>query len=388
MNTKSLQQIATWLYVCVCIIILMVLVGGITRLTNSGLSIVEWKPISGIIPPLNDADWAAEFTKYQSSSQYKLANMGMAMAQFKQIFFWEYIHRVLGRVLGFVYALPFLYFLFKRQLPLRLFPRLLLLLILGGAQGAIGWIMVQSGLVDRTSVEPVNLAAHLSMALVLLSVMLWTALDVQYLARLRAQTPSTTSKYQGLFAALEIILTMVLSYAFKGMKLLAARHGLQLFREKQHKLARASKLGLMVWGLLMVQIIYGALMAGMRAGQVSNTWPLMGGSFFPHGVDASKGMIGDPFLVHFIHRWYAWGVFLALMILARRVKALRRRDASIAIHITIGLQILLGIATILSNVWLPLAALHQLNGALCVAACVWAAHIWGRRNNSAVANLR
>ncbi len=332
--------IARWLWAVAGMVLLMVVVGGITRLTESGLSITEWKPLSGAIPPLSDAAWQMAFLKYQASPQYHAINQGMTLGAFKAIFFWEYAHRLLGRIIGLVFALPLVWFLMKRHIPKRLTGRLVVILVLGGMQGAVGWLMVSSGLVDgRDKVAPVMLAAHLGMALVLLSALVWTALDCRLLAR------NATAK-----------------------------------------LARLTPFAGAVIAALALQIIYGAFTAGLRAGHVSNTWPLMNGHFVPRGVNwgqgdwahgAGRALVNDPYLVHFIHRWWAFGAFVALMLLARRVKSLERR-ASVLIHIAVGTQILLGIATVLSGVWLPLAALHQLTGALTLAATVYGAHVLGR----------
>ncbi len=329
------ELIARWLWGVAALVVLMVVVGGITRLTESGLSITEWKPLSGTVPPLTDAAWAATFAKYQASSQYRLMNTGMTLGAFKAIFFWEYAHRLLGRIIGLAFAGPLVWFLIKRQIPRALTGRLVAILILGGMQGAVGWLMVASGLVDgRDKVAPAMLAAHLSMALLLLSALVWTALDCRALAK-RATA----------------------------------------------KLARITPFAGAVIAALALQIIYGALTAGLRAGHVANTWPLMNDHLFPRGIDWSHGTAhaptADPYLVHFIHRWGAWGAFVALMLLARAVRSLERR-ASVLIHITVGTQILLGIATVLSGVWLPLAAAHQLTGALTLCAAVYGAHALGR----------
>ncbi len=325
--------IARWLWCVAVLVVIMIVVGGITRLTESGLSITEWKPLSGAVPPLSDAAWQAEFAKYQASSQYRLMNAGMTLVAFKTIFMWEYAHRLLGRIIGLAFAAPLLWFLVKRQVPRILSTRLVVLLILGALQGAVGWIMVASGLVDwHDKVAPPLLAAHLGMALALLSALVWTALDCRMMVRGAPR-------------------------------------------------ARIQPLAALAIAVLGLQIIYGALTAGMRAGRVANTWPLMNDHLFPRGVEWSAGLVhallADPYLVHFIHRWWAFAVFIALMLLARRVR-LEERRASVFIHATVGTQILLGIATVLSGVWLPLASLHQLVGALTVCTAVYGAHVLGR----------
>jgi heme a synthase len=329
MPNSQFRAVSNWLFFVAALVFLMVLVGGITRLTESGLSITEWKPVTGAIPPLSEADWLAEFNKYKHSSQYVLMNAGMDLAAFKHIYFWEFFHRLLGRLLGLVFALPLLWFLLKRAIPKGFTLRLVVLLFLGGAQGAVGWLMVRSGLTDRVNVQPAMLAAHLSMALFLFSLLLWTALDVR--------------------------------------------------REAKAKLTGFAALTLAALG---VQIFFGAITAGLRAGHVSNTWPLMNDHFVPEGIEnhgsAWMTLTSDPFLIHFLHRWWAWGAVALLVVLARQVKKAGARPASIAIHSAFGLQILLGIATVMSGVALPLAILHQATGAILLAATVWGAHVVGR----------
>lgn len=320
------------------LIVLMVAVGGITRLTESGLSITEWKPVTGALPPLNEAQWAREFALYKNSSQYVLMNQGMTLAAFKQIYFWEYFHRLLGRVLGLAFAVPLLWFAIRRAIPKGYGLRLVILLVLGGAQGAIGWLMVKSGLADRVNVQPAMLAAHLLMALILLSAILWTALDMATEA-----TRSAGGKSQLHWAA--------------AIPLVA----------------------------LFVQIFLGAITAGLRAGYVSSTWPLMNDHFVPEGIIWWGGfwltITSDPYLVHFLHRWWAWGAALLLILLARAAKAAGNRRASVAVNATVGTQILLGIATVLSGISLPLAVAHQVVGALVLGASVWAAHSMGVRKH-------
>lgn len=325
-----------WLYVVAVMIVLIVGIGGVTRLTESGLSITTWRPVSGIVPPLNDAQWQAEFANYRRIPQYEAIHHGMTLAGFKGIFFWEYLHRLLGRLIGTVFALPLLWFALRRQVPRGYGWRLVALLALGGLQGALGWLMVRSGLSNRIEVAPLWLAAHLMTALFTLAGTVWTALDLRALARNPYARPATLNGF-GAMAAL----------------------------------------------VLAVQLFYGALMAGLRAGLVTNEWPLMNGRFFPHEVIGTRPLgallIDDPSLVHFIHRWWAWVTVAVLAVLARRAKAMGHRRASIAIHVTFGVQILLGIAVVMSGVDIPLAALHQLVGALLVASVAWGVHASGRR---------
>jgi len=313
----------------------MVVIGGITRLTESGLSITEWKPISGAIPPLTHADWVRAFDLYRQTPQYRevAGPAGMTLSGFKFIFFWEWAHRLLGRVLGLVFFAGVGWYAVRRQIPKGYGWRLAALFILGGLQGAVGWFMVMSGLEGRTEVSPYRLSAHLLFALFLFSALIWTALDL---------------------------------------------------RQADRKPARLTGWGALALITLFIQLMLGAWVAGFRAGYVSNTWPDMNGSFVPEGIDWSHGvlfaMTHDPFLLHFIHRWWAWVVVAVLVLFARKVRRVDgARSASIAIHTAFGTQIILGILTVLSGIALWLAVLHQANGALLVAATVWGAHELGRR---------
>jgi cytochrome c oxidase assembly protein subunit 15 len=317
----------------------MVVIGGITRLTESGLSITEWKPVTGAIPPLTDADWQAEFAKYKNSSQYVLMNAGMDLAAFKHIYFWEFFHRLFGRVIGLAFVAPLIWFGLKRAIPARLTSRLIILLILGALQGLIGWLMVKSGLVDRVNVQPVMLAAHLTMALLLLSALIWPAFDC-----------------------------------------------LEINRGATAPLSRLTPFAALTIAVLFFQIIWGALTAGMRAGQVANTWPVMNDHVVPEGIDWANGALyaatHDPFLVHFIHRWWAWVVVGVLIVLARKLKAQGARRVSIALHSSFGTQILLGIATVMTGVNIVFAVLHQAVGALVVISTIWGLHVLGRAKNT------
>ncbi len=326
-----------WLWLVGLMVFSMVVVGGITRLTESGLSITEWKPVSGAIPPLSHAEWAAAFEKYKQIPEYREINgpAGMTLSDFKFIFFWEWVHRLIGRLIGVVFALPLAWFWIKGQIPKGYKPRLLALLALGGLQGAIGWWMVSSGLTLRTDVSHYRLATHLLTALFILAGTVWTALDLDQL------------------------------------------------RKGNAKPAQLSGFGVSVCAILFVQLLFGAWVAGLNAGYVANTWPLMNGRLVPDGIETAHGwlwaLVNDPFLTHFVHRWWAWVVVAALVVLARRVKASGVRRASIAIHTAFGVQILLGIATVISGVNIILAVLHQAVGALVLVSTIWGVHILGRR---------
>ncbi|WP_037503996.1 COX15/CtaA family protein [Sphingomonas jaspsi] len=331
------RAIANWLLTVAAMVFVMLVVGGITRLTESGLSITEWKPVSGAIPPLTQADWQHAFDLYKATPEYLEINgpAGMDLASFKFIFFWEWFHRLIGRLIGLAFALPLLWFWVRRQIPQGYGWRLIALLALGASQGALGWYMVQSGLVNRTDVSHFRLSAHLLTALFILSGLIWTALDLRQLARTGENGP-----------------------------------------------ARLTGAALLTASALAVQLLLGAWVAGLDAGYVSNSWPLMNGQLFPEGIDWSKGALfaftHDPFLLHFIHRWWAWVVVAALVIFARKVKRVDRK-ASTAIHSAFGTQVILGIATVMSGISLWLAVAHQAVGALLVAATVWGMHAVGRR---------
>ena len=325
-------QMARWLFAVAFVVVVMVVVGGITRLTESGLSITEWKPVTGAIPPLNDAEWEAEFALYRQIGEYKQVSgpAGMTLADYKFIYFWEWFHRLLGRFIGLIYALPLAWFWVKGAIPTGYKPRLLGLLALGALQGTFGWYMVRSGLSTQvTDVSHFWLSIHLLTALFTLAGLIWTARDLRGLARDAGAAP-----------------------------------------------ARINGFVWVVSGVLFVQLLLGAWVAGLNAGHASDSWPLMQGALVPT-VDTGRGWLWalthDPFLLHFAHRWWAWIAAAALIVLARRVKPLDRA-ASIAINSAIGTQIVLGIVTVWTGVELWVATAHQGVGALLVAATAWGAH--------------
>jgi heme a synthase len=325
--------LANWLLAVAGLVFAIVVVGGITRLTESGLSITEWKPVSGVLPPLSEAQWLAEFEKYRRIPEYQLINSGMSLADFKFIYFWEWIHRQLGRLIGLALALPFLWFALRRRLPSGYTVRIGALVLLVGLQGSIGWWMVASGLEARTDVSHYRLAVHLLTALLILAGLVWTALDLKALARDPAARPSRLTRGAAIVAA-----------------------------------------------ILFIQLLFGAYTAGLNAGLAANDWPLMNGRFFPSETLAGGlgAFVGDPALVHWVHRWWAWVAVAALVILARQARRAGSRTASIAIHSAFGIQILLGIATVMTGVNIAVAVLHQAVGALVVASTAWGAHVAGR----------
>ena len=329
--------IARWLLCVAGLVLLMVIVGGITRLTESGLSITQWKPITGAIPPLTEAQWQAEFALYRQTGEYinESGPAGMDLAAFKFIFFWEWFHRLLGRVIGLAFALPLAWFWVRKAIPAGYHWRLVALLALGGLQGVFGWFMVRSGLsAEMTDVSHFWLSIHLLTALFTLAGLVWTALDLR-----------------------------------------------QLARDPDARPARVTPGALVVALVLFVQLLLGAWVAGLNAGLASDTWPLMQGRFVPE-YDDTRGLwwalTHDPFLLHWLHRWWAWVAVIALVVLARWTRKVDRR-ASLAIHSAFGLQIVLGIATVWTGVALWLATAHQAVGALLVAATAWGIHAIGRR---------
>lgn len=322
------RAISNWLLSVAALVFLMVVVGGITRLTESGLSITEWKPVSGTLPPITHAQWERAFSLYKGTTQYQAMNRAMSLGDFQFIFFWEFIHRLLGRLIGVAFALPLLWFAIRRQIPPGYGWRLVALLTLGGLQGAIGWWMVKSGLAGRTEVSHYRLAVHLMTALFIMAGLIWTALDLR-----RADAPP--ARLRPLAAALLLVLG--------------------------------------------VQVLLGAWTAGLRAGLAASDWPLMNGRFFPEvSPDWPHNMANDPLLVQWEHRWWAWIAVAALLVLARLARK-TDRPASIALHSAFGVQIILGIATVMTGVNLTVAVLHQAVGALVVASATWCAHAAGRR---------
>ena len=318
------RAISTWLILIAVLILAMVMVGGITRLTESGLSIVHWDPISGAIPPLTEADWQAQFDAYRATPQYAQVNSGMSLADFKTIFFWEYVHRLLGRLIGLAFALPLLWFWWRRAIPQGYGWKLVGILCLGGLQGVIGWWMVVSGLVDRTEVSHVRLAVHLLTALAIYSACIWVALDL--------------------------------------------------------RLARARLPLIGIWALcaLALQLMFGAYVAGLRAGYAFNTWPMMGDEWFPAAAPMmepfTRNLVDNPIVVQFVHRWLAFVVAFFAIWLAMKAWLRGLRLEATALVGAVCVQIVLGILTLLSGVKIDIAVAHQGMAVLLLAAMLTAAH--------------
>lgn len=321
---------AVWLFTGCFLIFVMVVVGGITRLTGSGLSITEWNVIMGTLPPLNESQWNEAFEKYRQIPQFTEINSHFQLSDFKSIFWWEYIHRLIGRLLGVVFILPFLYFLFTKQLDRKTLKRVLFLFFLGGLQGFLGWFMVKSGLTERTSVSHIRLAIHLITAFITFGFTLWFALG------LWVETPSTPP----------------------GRKTGSLLTGLVV--------------------LIILQIIYGALVAGLHAGWIYNTYPLMNGKLLPEGVMAIspswKNFISNPGTVQFIHRTFALAILFFTVILWIKLKRDATTEQLNAIYFLIAavaIQFLLGIITLLTHVPLGLASLHQAGAFFLFASAVF-----------------
>ncbi len=313
--TEAPRALRLWLSLCCAMIFAMAVIGAITRLTESGLSIVEWNPLTGAIPPLNEQDWQKAFTGYQQTPQYKLLNSGMTLTAFKQIFFWEWLHRLWGRLIGVVYALPFCYFLLRRQIPKPYVGKLWLGLLLGGLQGALGWFMVKSGLSELVYVSHYRLAAHLVLALAIYAYLFWLCLMLAGRQRHQA-SPCLIG------------------------------HG------------RAAL------GLLAVTITWGAFVAGLKAGWAYNTFPLMDGEIVPSAswtmIPLWQNFLANTALVQFCHRVLAMTTGLALWFWAWRLwRGWYNRKLALALGLMALVQIGLGIATLLTQVQIVLGTLHQ-----------------------------
>ncbi|WGD56241.1 COX15/CtaA family protein [Bradyrhizobium sp. CB1650] len=317
--TKPYRALRWWLICVAALIALMVLVGGATRLTESGLSIVEWKPVTGTVPPLSEAQWIDAFEAYKKIPQYRELNAGMTLFEFKEIFWWEWSHRLLGRFIGVAYLLPFLFFLWRGGLPGDLKRRLWLLFALGGLQGAVGWWMVASGLSGRVEVSQYRLATHLVLALLIFAGIVWTV-------RRLAERPQIVAPVR-----LKLTSTLLVVVTF-------------------------------------VQIYFGALVAGLRAGRAYNTWPGIDGTFIPSAdrlwfeTPWWRNMFDNVLTVQFEHRMTAYALFVLAVLHA--FDAVRCRVGTAArgalwLFAAVSLQAVLGILTLLNQVPIGLALGHQ-----------------------------
>ena len=326
------RRLVIWLVVCALTIYGMILLGGVTRLTNSGLSIVEWKPVVGVLPPLNDAQWQAEFDQYKQFPEYQKVNRHMDLAGFKRIFWFEYLHRLLGRLIGVLFFVPLVYFWMRGALSGYLKPRLALLFVLGGLQGLLGWYMVKSGLVDNPRVSQYRLTAHLGLAVVIYGYICWLLFGLLW--------PGQRQSPRAGLALVAVLLTLIM-------------------------------------------ILSGGLVAGIRAGFAYNTWPLMAGQWIPPGLydmePAWRAAFEQITTVQFNHRMLAYGLTVLLAVLAFRQWRLGGAAARAALVLVacLLLQLGLGIFTLVHQVPLSLAAMHQ-GGAVLLFTAVLLAAFWSR----------
>ena len=322
------KLIGGWLLTGCFLIFLMVIIGGITRLTGSGLSITEWKPIMGAIPPMNDEEWQVAFEKYQQIPQFQKINYHFSLHDFKAIFWWEYIHRLLGRIIGIVFIIPFFFFWVKGMLSKKLIRRLLFLFLLGGLQGALGWFMVMSGLSERTSVSHIRLAIHLITAFITFGFTFYFALEV-------------------------------------------------LFKKKQVMPEKMKSPIMLLLLLVVIQIIYGAFVAGLHAGRIFNTFPLMGGNVIPGGIfqltPGISNLFDNPVTVQFIHRSLAYLIVILTTILfwmKKQFPETARRGINLLMTAVL-IQFGLGIWTLLSGAEITISVIHQSGAFLLFSVCIY-----------------
>jgi cytochrome c oxidase assembly protein subunit 15 len=330
--------VALWLLGVAALVFCMVVIGGITRLTESGLSIVRWEPVSGIIPPLNEEAWQAEFEAYKAYPEYQKINRGMSLDEFRSIYMWEYLHRLLGRLIGIAFAVPLAWFALRRAIPAGYAPRLVLLFALGGLQGLVGWWMVKSGLIDRPDVAHERLAAHLLLALAIYAALIWTALDLLAEPRRAAGTDSRA------------------------------------------RIAGAGRWSIVLFALLFVQLLLGAFTAGLNAGYAFNTWPKMGEFWVPPGLHslepAWRNLIDNPVAIQFMHRTLAGVLAAGMLLFAWRLwrAGSGGRMRALLLAGAVLMQFLLGVLTLVHGVPITLGVLHQAGAALLLAALVIASH--------------
>ncbi len=332
---KTPKIVEKWLILGAVLVIAMVVIGGITRLTESGLSIVSWKPITGIVPPLSEKDWQIEFEHYQSSPEFQIKNSHFTLADFKKIFFWEYLHRFLGRLTGIVFIVPFLYFSFTGKIKdPKLFKNLLVIFLLGALQGYAGWYMVKSGLVDNPNVSHYRLAIHLSLALLLVSLIVWEILKIRY----------------------PIV---------------------NFYNPKHQKIRNLLRI---TFVLLSIQILYGAFMAGLNAGYIYPTFPKMGNEWIPDSIFTAFQEIGiisfieNPISVQFVHRWLGAGILIFIgwifIKLRKEIISARQQKGLNMLLFTVSAQFTLGVFTLLFSVPLILGVLHQMVAVILLLSLV------------------
>ncbi len=341
MNNSGTRPVIIWL-LCGCFMIFcMVVIGGITRLTGSGLSITEWKPIMGTLPPLNEADWQIAFQKYKEIPQFQKINYDFNLSDFKSIFWWEYIHRLFGRLIGIVFIVPFIWFFAKGRFEKSTLRKVLFLFLLGGLQGFLGWFMVKSGLAERTSVSHIRLAIHLITAFITFGFTLYFALEL-------------ADKSKPMYSS------------------------------------RLNKLVKTLFFFVIIQIIYGAFVAGMHAGKIYNTFPLMNGKLIPDGVvnmsPAWLNFFENQGTVQFMHRTFAYLIVLltiTLFVLASKVQVDSKQSLAIRILlVAVSVQFLLGVFTLLTGVNFLLAIIHQAAAFFLFSAMVYLVFIFRKTHRS------
>ena len=335
-NPANSRQLAIWLFVCCALIFSMVILGGVTRLTRSGLSMVNWSPIMGVVPPLSKESWQKTFNQYKKFPEYKKINKDMSLNEFKSIYWFEFNHRLLGRLIGLAFFIPFLFFLVRRRIPANHIPKLILMPILGGLQGLLGWYMVKSGLVDKPSVSAYRLTAHLALACITYAYMFWVAL----------------------------------SYWYKNTNNILPENN------------RPGQFAWLLTALISLMILSGGFVAGTKAGFVFNTFPFMNGAFLPPGYLAMKPVLVNFFenvaTVQFNHRWLAMVVATACVVfwISARAK-LQAGNTTIAVHLLLAMvavQLVLGISTLLLKVPVALAASHQGGALLLLTIALYINH--------------
>ena len=332
-HTRNDRQIAMWLIFCSAVVLGMIILGGVTRLTHSGLSMVEWRPLIGIIPPTSEVEWTRVFEKYQQFPEYQKKNLGMDLDGFKSIFMYEYLHRVLGRLIGIFFFVPFVYFAIKGRIKAGLMPKLVVMFFLGGLQGLLGWYMVKSGLVNDPHVSQYRLTAHLGAAVLIYGYMLWVAFDLL--------CPGTG--------------------------------------EHNPVAAKYARWSLFLVALFYLMILSGGLVAGTRAGFAYSTWPLMGNSFIPSGLYSNwLAMFEDITTIQFNHRMFAYLLLVMTSILSWQVYRQRISEKAtlgvVLLMVALLVQITLGISTLLLHVPVAIAAAHQGGAIVTFTAVLFASH--------------
>ena len=329
MQTESSNRsIVIWLYIIMFMVFCMVLIGGITRLTDSGLSMVDWRPIMGAIPPLTEAQWLETFEAYRQYPEYKLINKGMSLSDFKFIFFWEYFHRLFGRLIGIAFFFPFVYFTVKKKFSSSMFKKLCVAFVLGGMQGLMGWYMVKSGLVNKPDVSHLRLCAHLSLAFIIIGYIYWLTLELKF----KASNNQLTKSFKPLF---------------------------------------------IFFIILCIQIMYGAFVAGLDAGLTYNTFPLMGRNFLPKDMFFMQpvliNLIENSGTIQFVHRTIGWILFamgIYFFVKANQSENFQLKKGFKMLGVIVVLQFILGVSTLVMFVPISLASMHQIGACILLLVTI------------------